>query len=99
MFAFVIICSLFTVCNFANAAEGARKPASIKSTTWETREIPMGKACPFQAQRYDEIAYQLNGDGGYVCFMCDYTEQSPFLVVTEQSKCSTTIKCKNGKCQ
>ena len=68
-------------------------------TTWETREIPVGKACPVQAQRYDEIAYQIGGNGGYVCFTCDYTDQSPLLVVTTQARCSKTITCKNGKCK
>lgn len=44
------------------------------------------------------IAYQAGDEGGYVCYNCDYTEQSPFLVVTTQTRCSNTLKCVNGKC-
>ena len=68
-------------------------------TIWETEEIPVGKVCPSQAQRYDEIAYQVNGNGGYVCFICDYSNETPLLVVTAQTRCPKTIECKNGKCK
>ncbi len=97
--AFLVLGVLVAGNSFAkDTVTSQRKPASVISTIWETREIPIGKACPFQAQRYDDIAYQVNGNGGYVCYTCDYTDASPFLVVTEQSKCSKTISCKNGKC-
>jgi hypothetical protein len=90
--------------SFANAEssekiEEKRKPSSVVSTIWETREIPAGKACPAQAQRYDDIAYQVGGNGGYVCFTCDYIESTPLLVVAEQSRCNKNIVCKNGKCK
>jgi hypothetical protein len=67
---------------------------------WEMRqEIPIGKACPVKAERYDSIAFQVGADGGYVCFTCDYTSSSPFLLVTEQTRCPRTMICKNGKCE
>jgi hypothetical protein len=95
----VSILAFLPAVSFAKTTN-VRKPASIVSTVWETRQIPIGKACPYQAQRYDEIAYQANGDGsGYVCFMCDYRDDSPLLLVTEQSTCSKSIKCRNGKCE
>lgn len=95
----LILSTSFFAIGFANATEqAARKPASVKPTIWETRETPKGKACPYQAHRYDEIAYQ-EGDGGYVCFQCDYVEQWPMLVVTEQTRCNRNIKCSKGKCK
>ena len=84
----------------SEAKKPSRKPASTKTYTWEVRtEIPVGKACPSQAQRFDDIAYQIGGDGGYVCFTCDYVDSTPLLVVASQSRCPNDIKCKNGKCE
>ncbi|MES3039227.1 MAG: hypothetical protein V4736_15070 [Bdellovibrionota bacterium] len=96
---FVFLSVFISVNAIAKQSTEKRKPSSLESTIWETREIPVGKACPYQAQRYDEIAYQVAGDGGYVCYTCDYTEQSPMLVVTRQTKCNTTISCTKGKCE
>lgn len=93
--------SILCVTNsFAKGASDIKRiPAATELTIWETREIPVGKACPYQALRYDEIAYLSNAKGGYVCFRCDYTAQSPLLVVTEETICSSTLKCNKGKCQ
>jgi hypothetical protein len=88
---------VLAITSFASDSIG-RAPSSIKHSIWETNEIPVGKACPSQAQRYDWIAYQMNGNGGYVCYQCDYTAQTPLLVVVEQVRCSNTITCKAGKC-
>ncbi len=99
-FGVAVLFGILTLAGFANAADKVgRKPAAVNSTIWETPEIPIGKACPYRAQRFDQVAYQVGGDGGYVCFMCNYTDQSPLLVVTEQTKCSTTLTCKRGKCE
>lgn len=70
-------------------------------TLWEVlEELNPGRACPPQAKRNDAIAYQVNGNGGYVCFLCDYKPEQPRqLVVDRQTKCPLDIECQEGICQ
>jgi hypothetical protein len=65
---------------------------------WEIDHEPkLNEACPAQAIVHDQVAGQVNGNGGYVCFDCGL--KNDVLVVTRQTQCNKQITCTAGVCE
>lgn len=85
------------------AFEGYKAAGSFFATSmrslgmvWEVKQEPKKlDACPAQAVRGDEIAWNWNG-GGYVCYTCESARAG--VVIGEQTECNHEIECKDGIC-